>query len=310
MQRIAIACALALSVGCKREQATTRSDAAVVASASVISSASTEADDVRPVYPLDVPVVPLADKLCKAVQAIPITKRQACCDQKGGIPASGEILIRECVRNLSAALTAQVIKLAAADVDACESAMNAAYDGCAWVGPNPPALPARCVGILHGTVADGAVCRSSLECVDGLHCDGVGPTSAGVCRGARAQGGCGRATDPLALYAKQPLEAAHAECTESCGVSGCGPRATAGSKCTLNKQCAPLLCVAGVCADEKPAKVGAKCPASACEGAARCVAGTCVEPKASGSCTDDLECIGGCVRAAGSKTGTCGTKCG
>jgi hypothetical protein len=266
------------------------------------------ADAVRSVYPLDAgPPDPLVHELCGALHDLPEQRRSACCDQGVGVVVTGE-----CERMLTAALNAKAVSLDAGEVDRCADAMRKAYEGCDWVGPFPPDTPAECEGIVHGSLDSAARCRSSLECVKGLRCQGVGPTTNGVCGPAHADGqACGAAVDTLAVFAKQQsqLESAHAECTGFCDRLRCAPLVPMGGACRSNPQCADGGCAAGKCAPHVLAKAGEACPTGECTGGARCVVGRCLERRGEGrACKTDLECLGACLKTDGG-SGACGKRC-
>jgi hypothetical protein len=270
-----------------------------------------EDDEVRAVYPADAgPPDPLVRKLCGALHDLPEERRAACCAASPAV-----VLTSECARTLTAALATKAVTLAAADVDACEQAMRAAFEGCDWVGPFAPEVPAACLGLVKGQVAAGKRCRSSLECAEGLRCHGVGPTTTGRCGAPAASGEkCGGSADPLAGYARQnDLDAHHPECKGWCERTKCADVVVAGGACSLAGACgAGMLCVAGKCAAAAPAKAGEACPGDACEKGAQCIHGTCVPKKDAGAaCVADFECRGGCLKSDGGAAGkgVCGMKC-
>jgi hypothetical protein len=265
-------------------------------------------EQVRSVYPLDAgPADPLVHKLCSALQDLPEQRRAACCEQGTGVVVTGE-----CDRTLTAAVSSKAVSLDAIEVDRCVAAMQKAHEGCDWIGPFPPETPTECEGIVHGALEAGAACRSSLECVKGLRCHGVGPTAGGVCGPARADGqACGSAVDTLAVYAKQQaeLESAHQECSGYCDRLRCAHRVALGDACRNGAQCGDGGCAAGKCAPHVLGKPGGACPTGECAEDARCIAGKCVERGPAGSaCKNDLECRGGCLNSDGG-SGVCGKRC-
>jgi hypothetical protein len=267
-------------------------------------------DEVRPVYPVQAGAPsPLAQRLCEAIQELPAKRRAACCQ---GTP--GVLLTGECVRMLSAALASGAVKVEAPAVDACVQAMEQAHQGCEWVGPEMPPTPAACLGLVRGTLAAGAKCRSSLECVEGLSCHGVGPTDPGVCGAPGGTGQlCAISVDALAAYLRQDtLEEAHPDCQGHCFKRQCADPVPLGGACTLEVQCGPgLHCSEGKCAQGELAGLGQPCVHGGCQEGARCVLGVCATPKPAGAaCERDVECLGGCVRPDGGKAGTCGQQCG
>src|SRR5262249_19771033 len=145
-------------------------------------------------------------------------RKAACCNQPP--PTT---VVSECTRMLSFALREKAVTIDPAAVDRCGEAMARAYDGCGWVGPTPPAIPPECDGGIHGTLSQGASCRSSLECLDGLHCHGSGPTDRGVCAPPAGRGRvCGVAVDTLAAHTRQDsFDTKHPECDGVCARRRC-----------------------------------------------------------------------------------------
>jgi len=268
-----------------------------------------EEDDVRPVYPMQAGAPsPLAQRLCEAIQELPAKRRASCCESTPGLLLTGE-----CVRMLSAALASGAVKLEASAVDACVQAMEQAHQGCDWIGPGTLPTPAACLGLVRGTLASGARCRSSLECVEGLRCHGVGPTDPGVCGAPGGTGQlCAISVDPLAAYLRQDtLDEARPECQGHCFRRQCADPVALGGACGLEEQCGPgLHCSEGKCAQGERAGLGQPCANGGCEEGARCVLGVCATPKPTGAaCERDAECQGGCVRPDGGQGGMCGPRC-
>jgi hypothetical protein len=178
-------------------------------------------------------------------------------------------------------------------------------------------VPAACLGVLKGTLKEGARCRSSLECEGDQRCHGLGPTEAGKCGPPRRAGaGCGSGADPLAAFTRQvDADAAHPACAGFCAVRRCADLVPAGGACMISAACGPgAMCVSGKCAPGAPPPAGEPCPAGVCAEGARCVKGRCAAPKGEGEpCELDLECRGACNRegAAGKPgaAGTCGKRC-
>ncbi|MCC6559434.1 MAG: hypothetical protein IT372_41470 [Polyangiaceae bacterium] len=297
-------------------------DAGGAASASAAPSASAPppasagpegrgGDDVGPVYPLTRdPPDPRAEALCRALHEAPARRRAECCGEAAGPPPP---TLGECARMLSYALRSGALTLAPEDAARCEEAIAGAHEGCDWVGPGAPPVPAACLGILHGTLGEGARCRSSLECRGDMRCHGLGPTEAGTCGPPRRAGaGCGSGVDPLAGYARQiDADAAHPPCTGYCALRRCADPVPAGGACVSSAACGPgALCTAGKCVPGAPPPAGEPCPAGACAGGARCVKGRCVAPRPEGEpCEADAECRAACVRPEGRAKGACGKRC-
>lgn len=305
---------VALLLGCKRTDETREKQEQNAVSPSATASASSnalggEADEqVQPVYPLDAgPPSPLVEKLCAAIHDVPEKRRAECCKQQPGL-----VFTSECVRNLGAAVNAHTATLDATEVDRCVAAIESSHEGCGWVGPNRPAPPSECVNIVHGTLGEGARCRSSLECSEGLRCHGAGPTTAGTCGKPHATGGaCGASSDVLVTYVAQRDDEKHQECTGICDRRKCVDLVARGGECTFSAMCgAGNACVDKKCVAVVEAKIGEACPTGDCVAGARCVNGVCISPKKDGeACSVDAECGGGCVKEKGKSSGVCGLRC-
>jgi hypothetical protein len=281
---------VSFGTSCRPDTAQT-DDAGSTADSAVTSMTSRADDEVKPVYPVDhAPVDPQVQRFCEAVNSVEEARRALCCSERPGL-----VFTAECARTLGAALRDQAVTLDAHDIDACAAAVARTYAGCDWTGPHPPPLPGACTGVVHGTLPEGAVCRSTLECAGDRHCHGVGPTDPGRCAaphtGADA---CGGSVDSLATYTRQDATRTHGECAGYCDRRRCAALAGAGGPCVSDYACASgMRCAAGVCAaslafDGSP------------DGA----------PRATGAaCTQDVECTGGCVSVDGGP-GRCGPKCG
>jgi hypothetical protein len=265
-------------------------------------------DEVKPVYPLDAgPPDPLTHKLCSALHDLSEERRASCCTERPGM-----VVTSECERMLTSAVASKAVALEATEVDRCATAMEKAHEGCDWIGPFPPETPSECEGLVHGSLPVGARCRSSLECVPGVRCHGVGPTTLGVCGAKHADGQtCGAAVDSLAVFAKQQayLERAHSECSGYCDHLRCAPLAPPGEPCRSGSQCADGACATGKCAPHVVGKPGDACPTGECSDGARCMEGRCVERRGEGAaCKSDLECRGACLKSDGGP-GACGRLC-
>ncbi len=326
---VALSCTALAATGCpsKTKTITDGGSEPSANGASPIALADASADggsasgeDVAPVYPVEpnAPVVALAEKLCRGLTTMPETKRSACCKTAPAI-----VVTNECTRMLSAAISHNAITLAEADVDACVGAYERTLEGCDWVGPFPPPPPPACQGLLHGRLASGAKCRSSLECSGALRCIGLGPTSVGTCGAAGSTGtSCGGAVDTLASVTRQvDVARQHPDCAERCIKHKCATPLGAGAACQISADCqdglqclaapndkrlgAPRTCVQS----DAGAKEGDACPGGQCAGGLQCIRGKCMERKPTGeACTDDFECRGGCLKDAG-RAGTCGPRC-
>lgn len=288
--------------------ATSSADSAAAAAGA--DTAASKKDEIEPVYPLthDAPD-PRAEKLCAALHELPGKRKAECCGTGVGVAFTSE-----CVRTLSYALAHGAVTVVDAEIEQCRAAMERSLEGCAWTSPMAPGVPAACDGLVHGTLADKARCRSSLECAEGLRCRGVGPTHVGVCAPPLAPGGlCAIAVDPLATYTRQVgFETRHPECTGYCGRRRCAELVAVGGACEASAECAGKnQCVRGKCSEVTPPPAGKPCIAQLCAEGARCLKGTCVTPKANGEpCADDSECRASCKRGDGGTKGVCGNYCG
>jgi hypothetical protein len=199
------------------------------------------------VYPVTRdPPHPLAARLCDVLHALPAKRRAACCGGPAGFhPAS------ECARTLSFALRSGAVTLASADVDSCVEAAERSLQGCDWVTSLSPPPPAACEGILKGTLPEGAACRSSLECSEGLRCVGVGPTDMGRCAPPRHRGACGLSVDTLAAHTRQTrFDLAHPECVGHCATRACADDTPLGGACRSHVECGRgRHCAQGRCTD-------------------------------------------------------------
>ena len=140
--------------------------------------ASSAENSLRPVYDAKLAPDPLAQALCTALYTRPAVRRAECAGSKN----PGFLVTPECTRTLTAALAGKAVRLEAAAVERCTIAMEEALQPCDWAKvPFGSPLPAACDGILSGSLALGATCRSSLECSAGLQCFGVGPMDPGRC---------------------------------------------------------------------------------------------------------------------------------
>ncbi len=265
--------------------------------------------EVQPVYPIDAgPPDPLALRFCEAVQALPEKRKGECCaGARVGIAP-----VDACVRTLSYALAQHAVTLAPADLDRCAEAMTAATSGCDWVTPFAISIPPACVGILDGTLAAKAPCRSSLECAAGLRCQGLSAVDLGACgapRAARFQ--CGVGIDTLAAYTRQDnVDRDHPECEGRCTRGGCEDAFALGAPCKSDSQCGKSRCLAGKCAAGLLPALGAACPAGVCAPGAGCVDAVCVAPKAEGAaCGSSAECRGECGLGDAGPAGTCTMRC-
>jgi hydrogenase/urease accessory protein HupE len=171
--------------------------------------------DVRPVYG-KAKISPLAERVCHFTQRYPREQRAQC----GGEPV-GVVFDDQCTRMLSAALASGAIKPAEGLDGRCVNAIEARYATCDFMQFKSLPPIAACTDLWEGQLADGAVCRSSLECRRGSHCHGVSSSETGVCGAPKAAGAsCGNAIDALASYVPNS-EADHPECSGRCVQGRC-----------------------------------------------------------------------------------------
>ncbi|WP_437276989.1 hypothetical protein WME90_37950 [Sorangium sp. So ce375] len=271
---------------------------------------SVAGDEIAPVYgKAEGAPEPLAARLCEALHALPARRKTACCGGAAGFHAAAE-----CARALSLAVRTRAVTLSNDDVGRCVEAMERSVDGCDWVSPLAAPVPPACEGIVRGALGEGARCRSSLECADGLRCDGAGPTDAGTCRAPRAAGPCGLSVDVLAAVTRQTrYDEAHPECRGHCAGRACADDVPLGGRCEADAACGRgRRCVDARCSEAALPPAGAACLGGHCAPGARCVDGRCAAPKAEGeACARDGECRAACVRGgrAGASSGVCGMRC-
>lgn len=267
-------------------------------------------DEVKPVYPLDgSPPDPLVQRFCQAVHDVPARRKGECC----GTPGETGYFTGECTRTLSSAVRSGAAVLDAAGVDRCVEAMAKDLDGCGWVGPSSPAVPAACEGIIAGQTGERALCRSSLECSEGLTCQGLTATRTGKCFPPKRSGiVCGGSTDTLAALTRQnQVAVTHPECAGYCNRPVCTDKVAFGAACKIDDECGlHRTCLGGKCSETPLPAVGQACTSGRCAAGARCVKDLCAAPGAEGAaCESDLECRGACEKAAGAAAGKCGKRC-
>ena len=227
--------------GCKRSEPSPQPSPSATSGEKTVVT-----DDAKPVYPLVTSDPdPAAARICAALQDLPRERRAAC---RGTTP--GVSFAAFCTSALTAATRSGAVRVDAAAAGTCIGAIDRSLQGCDWVGPVDPPAPLECDGFIHGLRGEGASCRSSLECVDGLRCHGVAPTAVGRCGRPRADGeACGVAVNPLVAYARQDrVDRAHPECSGFCADHLCAPRAPRGGACRATVGCtAADVCVGGRC---------------------------------------------------------------
>lgn len=292
------------------DSASTTPSASSSTVASVVPSASASSkdpDEIKPVYPaLTGPAHPLATRVCKALHRRRAERKAECCKTAPQIDMTDE-----CVKMLTTALNDGAVSTTEAEVSSCEAGAESTFSGCSWVKPIATPAVTACENLLHGSRTKGKVCRSSIECVDGLYCRGVGPTSAGVCDDPKVTGQtCNTGVDPLQIQTSQRTTQ-HRECAGVCGRRKCIDQVAKGGSCHATSECSEgLLCLRGTCADVKAPKVGEPCLVHLCADGARCDKGRCVALKKDGdSCESHSECLSSCRKPAGARSGVCGDMC-
>jgi hypothetical protein len=191
-------------------------------------------------------------------------------------------------------------------VDACHKAMQSRAETCDWVGPSGIGVADECRGVFVGALAEGAKCRSNLECADGMACHDLGLTTKGTCGKPRQSGACMQGNDPLAPVLAHENLMQRPFCQGYCSAPKCLEAVPVGGDCTRRFMCGPnRTCVGGKCVDAPPPKVGEACPGGECLGNAQCLRGTCIDQVAGGKpCQTDRECVAGSC-----KDGVCRTMC-
>lgn len=315
---VAVVAPFALTPGCRRDEAPAARGTAASASAAAPGSdvaaaaaaaASGGGDEVRPVYaPWQGEPDPAARRLCAALHELPARAKAACCEG-----ASVSNVAGVCEGVVTAALRAGAVALDDASLDRCVGAMERAHQGCDWVSPTSSTVAPECQGLFLGRLAEGAKCRSSLECAEGARCHGAGPTSAGRCGKPREGGSCNTGVDVLATYARQDdYDKAHPECSGVCGQHRCQPAVAAGGACKASTACgAGARCAAGRCVAKAPGAEGEACEgAPDCAAGLHCAGGACRAKAGEGAaCERDLDCRGACLKTKGQARGVCGQRC-
>ncbi|HZZ84783.1 MAG TPA: hypothetical protein VFE30_09620 [Anaeromyxobacteraceae bacterium] len=284
-----------------------RSTAIALAVATAVAGCSRRGDRERHAAATEAaPAAASPHALCAALHALPAARRASCC----GGPAATDLSAR-CEATLSEAVAGGGLALAAEPVETCVRALDAAYQGCGWVGPFGAPLPPECAAVAVGRRAAGDPCRSSLECQGGLHCAGVTPSRPGRCAGSAPAGtACGTGVDPLAALLRLDADRLRPECAGACRQHACVAPGGRGAACVSSAGCgAGLRCADGRCFEGAVAHAGEACGGGDCAPGLRCVAGRCLTPRPAGTpCRTDFECLGGCVRSDGGAS-TCGMRC-
>ena len=263
-------------------------------------------DKISPVYPIDhQPPLPEAERYCDVVLSKLSKKEEECCSFPAFVP------LGECVRTLSYALRAGAVRIDGAALEACDRAILAQTGSCDWILGTSVVRPSECLGIIQGTLKEGDRCRSSLECLEGARCLGLGATEAGKCAPPIPdQNRCNVSTDTLASFTGQDdFDRHHPECAGVCNGARCVPAPAIDAHCTSSHECgATRFCAGGKCESALPAH-GAPCT-DLCAGTDRCSHGICATPKGEGEeCEEDVDCRAHCERAKDAKSGRCAKLC-
>jgi hypothetical protein len=182
-----------------------------------------------------------------------------------------------------------------------------------------------CDSVLLGQQAEGQPCLFSVECKEGLACEGYAIGVDGVCKKPPKVGEACIIQRFGNILNVQAVEPHHPACAAGawCDGTKCQPRAAAGKPCKESGVCAGgLSCVMGKCG--KPAVDGAACAAtsdctfgSICEPGGDAGAKVCAPRHAAGApCTAPEQCKGRCdmtdaVDAGGGvRIGHCSDVCG
>ena len=223
---------------------------------------------------------PRAQRVCELVQREPAQRKADCCGS-----AAPSDAFDECTRRLSLALDAKAVDIDSSALAACTVAAEAHYAGCDWVTPSQPLPPPACQALVSGKLQDGAMCRSSLECVSPLHCKGATPSEPGHCAPPEPVGAaCHTGSDALgAALMVMSLDATHPTCQGTCSAASrrCEPASAQptceGSKYALGRKTRSAAagdacendfdCAEGGCGGE-PKHCGMKCAISFARGAA------------------------------------------
>jgi hypothetical protein len=182
---------------------------------------------------------------------------------------------------------------------------------------------APCDRVLVGTQAEGAACRFSVECQDGLACTGYRPGVDGACKKPpRAGEACiGQAFATILNPTAAALHHPACERGAWCDATTCRARTPAGKVCTTSDACAEgLACTRGRCGT--PAHAGGACDKNEdCAFGLWCdVAGPrggkCAEKRTGGQpCSAPEACKGRCdvppgLDSGSAQPGTCVAVCG
>jgi hypothetical protein len=249
-----------------------------------------------------------ASRLCETLHDLPARRKQECC---GARSAS---LAALCTTTLAESLSRARSVLDADAVADCAESSTTLLRGCDWVGPLQPALPQACMQLISGRMQAGAACRSSLECRDGLYCQGMSPFNAGICAAPAPVGArCELPADQLAAYARAEGDPRHPSCAGICLRGRCLARLADGGACSSSAQCADARhCIAGQCRDAPLFASGSDCASSAeCSSGNLCIDARCTAPKPGGaSCRLPFECRSlECRRTEGDDSGVCVDSC-
>jgi hypothetical protein len=250
-----------------------------------------------------------APELCETLHGLVAQRRQACC---GGTKATD--LAPVCSAQLEQAVKRGAIELDEAALRRCRADLKRTLEGCDWVGALPPPLPPSCTGLVSGERTSGARCETSLECQDGLYCQGATAGSPGRCATPVPVGSrCEVPDDPLASLLQARDDPRHASCAGGCIRGRCLARTDEGGACATSATCAiGLTCRDQRCSADAPGARDATCSATRpCAPGLACSAGKCALPAAAGAeCRLPFECRSlRCDKAPGEAMGRCSDAC-
>ena len=272
------------------------------------ADAAPAATVIAPVYELtpNVEADPVTKKACDALFDASSRRLTACCKAAPSTNRVCPLLLGSAVRAGAAALISQ-------EVDACAAEIEKQLEGCDWIGPHPPALPGACRNLVHGKLTETTRCRSTLECIPGLFCDGAFRGGTGQCKPRRENGVPCKAAiedDFAELMQQDPEAQSNGPCEGHCEGGFCTAPLSPGTPCSSTSQCdATHHCAKQRCLPSRFAKVDEECTGE-CEGGARCIQKKCVLPAGEGApCDGDMECKGACLKKDGSTKGVCGKSC-
>ena len=181
-----------------------------------------------------------------------------------------------------------------------------------------------CDRVLLGLEGEGQPCRFSIECKEGLACEGYSVMEDGTCRKPPKVGAACIGQRYTTILNEAAAEMHHPACSGDAWCDGktCQPRVAAGKPCAGPLACGGgLSCVVGRCG--KLGDEGAPCTTASdcvfnswCDKSSDAGVGTCAKKRASGAeCTAPEACKGRCDfpkdgSTQARKVGHCAEVCG